>query len=89
MIRTSPVRFTADSIGLVAADDPFRFVPPVVREGDTGELLVEATDGDDFPFSVPDGWVIVRVDVPFEHPIFGRLDALYAPVHPSMIEVVR
>jgi hypothetical protein len=69
-IRTSPVRFAKGPLGLVTADEPYHFVEQTVNEGDVGELIVQG----ELPFTIPDGWVLVRVG------------DLYAPVHPSQIE---
>lgn len=66
------VRFTMDSLGLVTRDDPLHFHPRTVGTGDEGILIPD----DEYPFSVPDGWILVQVD------------DLYAPVHPSMIEEI-
>jgi hypothetical protein len=71
-IRTSPVRFLGGPLGLVTADEPYRFVEQTVGEGDLGELIVQG----ELPIAVPDGWVLVRVG------------DLYAPVHPSSVERV-
>jgi hypothetical protein len=71
-LRTSPIRFTRGPLGLVRADAPYHFVEETVGPGDTGDLIVEG----DLPFTVPEGYVLVRVG------------DLYAPVDPGMIEPV-
>lgn len=73
MIRTTPVRFTLGPLGLVSADSPYKFAEEVVNEGDHGDMIVQG----ELPFSVPEGWVLVKVG------------ELYAPVHPGMVEAVR
>ncbi len=72
VVRTTPVRFTTGSIGLVSADDPYHFIEHTAEVGDHGQLIVQG----DLPFSVPEGYVLVRVG------------SFYAPVDPSMIEAL-
>lgn len=79
----SRVRVVADVLGLVSASNPGRFAKPRVHRDDVGVLV----EPDEQPFSVPDGWRLVRFDVSYDDPFTDeRVDALYAPVHPSMIE---
>lgn len=66
------VRFTAGSLGLISPEDPYKFARETASAGEEGELVEPA----DYPVSVPEGWVLVKVG------------DLYAPVHPSMIEPV-
>lgn len=71
-VRTTPVRFKIGPIGLVTADNPYKFVERTANVGDVGEMIVQG----ELPFTVPDGYVLVKVD------------DLYAPVDPAMVEVV-
>jgi len=70
--RYRRVRFTFPALGLVSADEPRRFVERTVGIGDEGLLLVEG----DPPFETAEGYVLVKVD------------DLWAPVDPAMIEVM-
>lgn len=79
MTRTARVRFTTGPLGLVRADSPYHFVDEVVDVGDEGAMCVEG----DLPLDVPEGYVLVKAEV-----TAADGAALYAPVHPSMVEAV-
>jgi hypothetical protein len=69
------VRFGISAVGTIHLDDPYRFTEYIAAEHDTGTIYSS-------PGAMPEGWVLVHLDEKDED---GH--DLYAPVHPSMIEV--
>lgn len=79
MTRTTKVRFKTGPLGLVREDSPYHFVDEVVGVGEYGKMFVEG----DLPIEVPEGYMLVKTEI-------KTADGaeLYAPVDPSMVEVV-
>lgn len=68
------VRVTAPALGTIRLGNPYKFTDYIADVGDAGEV-VEA------PWTLPEEWVLVRLDHPHDDG-----DTLYLPVHPSMVE---
>lgn len=80
------VRITAAQVGVIRTTDPYKFTPIVLEAGDTGKINNVSP--------LPDGWFAVVPDVTAEALAEAGLELedgelLIAPVHPSMIELVR
>ena len=75
------VKINTANIGTIRIHNPYRFTDYVASDGDEG-IIVDSE-------SLPEGWVLVRLDEPDPEPDHHDSDGhLYAPVHPGMIEAV-